>query len=46
MTPIIYLTGALATIAAAATVSLRFALFTAGMVCLWTWRQMVNPNRN
>ena len=46
MTALIHLTGAIATITAAATVSLRLGLFVAGLVCLWTWRQMINPNRN
>lgn len=46
MTTLIHLTGAIATITAAATVSLRLGLFVAGLVCLWTWRVLVNANRN
>jgi len=46
MTTLIHLTGMILTITAAATVSLRLGLFTAGLVCLWTWRVLVNTNRN
>lgn len=40
MIPTIHLTGMILTITAATLVSLRLGLLTAGLVCLWTWKQL------
>lgn len=44
--PTIHLTGLILTTTAASLYTPRLGLLVAGLVLLWTWRVLVNTNRN
>jgi hypothetical protein len=46
MIPLIHLAGLVLTTTAAALFTPRLGLLVAGLVLLWTWRVLINPNRN